>query len=297
MRLAGKRALITGAGSGIGRALALEASRRGMVVALIGRQAEKLQLTRAQMAAPSDCILIPGDVTLSETRQALRRRLADEWGSLDILVNNAGLIFGGPLALMRDAELEQLIAVNLTAPAALTRELLPLLRAAQPSRIVNVGSVLGEIAFPAFAAYSASKFGLRGLSIALRRELKALGIGVTYAALRGAQTAATAAIADIVEPLEMSLDPVDEIARDIWNVVAAGKDDLPPRGRERLFRLVDRLWPALVDRAIATQLKRSGVQHIVEGAMAASDGARLSRSPKARRSDRPAPAAPESGGI
>jgi short-subunit dehydrogenase len=270
MNLAGKTALITGAGTGIGRALAIEASRCGIMVALTGRRPEKLQLTRAQLASPANCLVIAGDVTQPEARHVIRRRLTDEWGRLDVLVNNAGIIVAGPLALAGDAELDRLIAINLSAPMALIRDMLPLLRAAAPSRIVNVGSVLGDIGFPAFAAYSASKFGLRGLSVALRRELKGVGISVTYAAPRGVKTEATAAVADIVETLEMPLDAAERIARQIWNGVAAGRRSVHPRGRERIFMLVERLLPSIVDRVLNAQLKSSGLQRIIDNAEAAT---------------------------
>ena len=84
--------------------------------------------------------------------------------------------------------------------------------ASGPSRIVNVGSMFGDIAYPLFAAYSASKFALRGLSIALRRELKPYGIGVTYAAPRATKTDASHAMDPLVEPMQMRLDDPTAVA-------------------------------------------------------------------------------------
>jgi NAD(P)-dependent dehydrogenase (short-subunit alcohol dehydrogenase family) len=179
MQLRGKIALITGAGSGIGRQLAIEGARRGMTIALMGRRADALHETLSMMGPRRNHVALPGDITDPQIRVALMRYIAHWWGRLDVLVNNAGVVSVGPLARTSDAELERLMATNVIAPAALIRELLPLLHRAAPSRVVNVGSMFGDIAYPLFGAYSASKFGLRGLSIALRRELKEFGVGIT----------------------------------------------------------------------------------------------------------------------
>ena len=164
MRLKGKCVLITGAGSGIGRALAVEAARRGMTVALCGRRADALAETAALLGAGAAHIVIQADVTGPDDRRMLVNRIRERWGKLDVLINNAGIVPGGAVESLTDDALELVLATNVTAPIALTRDLLPLLLAAQPSRVVNVGSMFGDIAFPLFAAYSASKFGLRGFS-------------------------------------------------------------------------------------------------------------------------------------
>ncbi|SMF60161.1 Short-chain dehydrogenase [Tistlia consotensis] len=277
MPLGGRTALITGAGSGIGRALAIEAARRGLAVALVGRREAALRETRAQLAPGTECLILPGDVTLPAVRAALRDRLAAEWGLLHFLVNNAGIVAAGPLSETRDAELDRLMATNLVAPLALTRELLPLLRAAAPGRVVNLGSMLGDIAFPLFAAYSASKFGLRGLSSALRRELAGLGIGVTYVSPRTARTGATHAIARYVEPFRLPLDGAEVIARRTWAAAARGRNSAYPPGRERLFALVERLSPAIIDRAVRSLVESSGTGRMIEASVppvpvAAADG-------------------------
>jgi NAD(P)-dependent dehydrogenase (short-subunit alcohol dehydrogenase family) len=171
MQLEGKRALITGAGSGIGRALAIEASRLGMTVALCGRRAEPLHATFAEMKSSGRHLRLSGDITVSAVRRSIRDYLWRHWRSLDVLVNNAGLVPVGPLSCTTDDELERVMLTNVVAPLALSREMLPLLRRAGTSRIVNIGSVLGDIPYPLFAAYSASKFAVRGLSIAMRQSL------------------------------------------------------------------------------------------------------------------------------
>lgn len=260
--LRNKTALITGAGAGLGRALAVEATRRGMAVALVGRHADRLAETEALLRPGAGRLVIFGDVTDGETRRRLAGRLARQWGRLDVLVNNAAIIAAGPLTEFGDAELGRLIDTNLIAPIALSRELLPVLRAAVRARIVNIGSLVGDIAMPYFTAYSASKFGLRGASNALRRELRDTGIGITYAAPSGIHTPGAARVADYTAPFGMRLDPPERIAAEIWDAVARGSDSVYPRGRQRLFVLFERLVPSLVTRALAAQLARGGTADV-----------------------------------
>jgi short-subunit dehydrogenase len=254
MQLKSRVTLITGAGSGIGRQLAIEAARRGMTVALVGRRTEALHETLKKMGPNSGHVVLPGDITNSEVRIALSQYIARAWGRLDVLVNNAGVIAVGPLARTSDTDLERIMKTNVIAPAALTRELLPMLQRAAPSRVVNVGSIFGDIAYPLFGAYSASKFGLRGLSIALRRELKAFGVGVTYAAPRATNTEAVDDFSHLIGPLQMRIDDPAKVAREIWAAVARDADSIYAKGSERLFVLAQRLFPRLVDRSVAYQM-------------------------------------------
>ena len=158
--------LVTGGGTGIGRALALEAARRGMRVALCGRRRAPLEETAASLPAYAAPIVIDADITLASDRARVVARIAKAWGALDVLVNNAGVVKGGSVESLGDAVLEEIFRTNVVGPMALTRDLATLLAAARPSRVVNVGSMFGDIAYPGFAAYSAIKFALRGFSSA-----------------------------------------------------------------------------------------------------------------------------------
>ena len=255
MQLKGKCAVITGGGSGIGRALAIEAAGRGMCLALFGRRREALQHAMLKLPGTGHFI-VAGDVTEPADRKALLSTVDRRWGKLDMLVNNAGVVPVGPLISTSDSELGSAIATNLLAPMALARDAVPLLRQAEGGRIVNIGSVLGDIPYPLFAAYSATKSGLRGFSIALRRELAPLGIGVTYAAPRATRTAASLPLRALIEPFNMKLDMPQTVARSIWNAVAREADSVYPAGAERLFVLIQRLMPHVVDRSIAKQFAR-----------------------------------------
>jgi short-subunit dehydrogenase len=241
-----KLVLVTGAGSGIGRALCIEAAQRGMTVALCGRRRDALAATGALLPATTH-LIIPADITRSEDRRRIVDRIRSERGSLDILINNAGIIEGGPLEAFDDDALARTFQTNVLAPMALTRDLMSLLIAAKPSRVVNVGSIFGDIGYPEFTCYSAAKFALRGFSIALRREWKRHGIGVTYAAPRATRTDAAVAFADLIAKTNMNMDSPEQVARQIWRAIASGQDTVYAPAPERIYVLVQRLFPRVID--------------------------------------------------
>jgi short-subunit dehydrogenase len=133
------------------------------------------------------------------------------------------------------------------APMALTRDLMPLLVAAKPSRVVNVGSIFGDIGYPDFTCYSAAKFAMRGFSIALRREWKRKGISVTYAAPRATRTDAAVAFAGLIAKTKMTMDSPEQVARQIWRAVASGRDSVYAPAPERVYVLIQRLLPRVID--------------------------------------------------
>jgi short-subunit dehydrogenase len=247
-----KLVLITGAGSGIGRELAIEAARRGMAVALCGRRQEALEATGALLGPAAPHLIIQADITRPEDRRRIVDRIGNERGSLDILINNAGVVEGGPLETFDDDALMRAFQTNILAPMALTRDLMTLLVAAKPSRVVNVGSIFGDIGYPEFTCYSATKFALRGFSIALRREWKQKGISVTYAAPRATQTDAAVAFDDLIAKTKMKLDPPDEVARRIWQAIARGRDSVYAPAPERIYVLIQRLFPGIIDRSLSS---------------------------------------------
>jgi len=242
-----KLVLVTGAGSGIGRALCVEAAQRGMAVALCGRRRDALEATRALLGSGAAHLIIPADITRPEDRRIIVDRIGNERGALDILINNAGIVEGGRLETFDDDALARTFQTNVVAPIALTRDLMSLLAAAKPSRVVNVGSIFGDIGYPEFTCYSAAKFALRGFSIALRREWKQKGIGVTYAAPRATRTDAAVAFADLVAKTKMNMDSPEQVAQQIWRAIAGGHDSVYAPAPERFYVLIQRLFPRVID--------------------------------------------------
>src|SRR6202165_2533267 len=248
-----KYVLITGAGSGIGRALSVEAAKRGMVVALCGRRQTALEATGALLGQGSPHLIIPADITIPQDRRRVVEIVNDQWKALDVLVNNAGVVEGGALEKFDDDAITRTFLTNVMAPMALTRDLMPLLVAARPSRVVNIGSVFGDIAYPQVSGYSASKFALRGFSNALRREWKKSGIGVTYAAPRATRTDAAVAFDGLIAKTKMNVDSPEAVARQIWQAVVDSRHTVYPPAPERRYVLTQRIFPRIIDWSLSRQ--------------------------------------------
>ena len=175
--LAGARLILTGASSGIGRALALALAAQGARLVLVARREARLRALAAEMAGRGgEAIVVPGDVTDPALRAAALRAAHDQLGGLDGLINNAGVGALGAFAEAREERLRRVFEVNFFAPTELTRACLPLLHAGRQPLVVNIGSILGHRALPRYSDYCASKFALRGWSEALRGELASVGI-------------------------------------------------------------------------------------------------------------------------
>jgi NAD(P)-dependent dehydrogenase (short-subunit alcohol dehydrogenase family) len=178
---AGRKVLVTGASSGIGRATALAFAARGATVFVAARRADYLKLLVEDLGGDPHAAFVCDVADLRQVRD-LAEGLAEHTGHLDVLVNNAGVRSAGPLTVASSEAMEQVIRTNLLGPLFCTRELLPLLRAAPRGRrtpaVVTVASIAGRIAIPGSVDYSASKFGLVGMSEALWHDLAAEGVRV-----------------------------------------------------------------------------------------------------------------------
>ena len=175
---AGMHALVTGASSGIGRAIALELARGGAGVWLVARHAEALEATAAAARrAGGHACGQPLDVGNDEDLERLRDRLAKESHGLDILVHGAGTHFLGAVADAPIAQFDQQYRVNVRGPYLLTQLLLPLLRQRR-GQIVFVNSTVGLQARAGVGAYAASKHALRAVADALREEVNPDGVRV-----------------------------------------------------------------------------------------------------------------------
>jgi short-subunit dehydrogenase len=179
-QIRGKLALVTGAASGIGRAIALALAGEGADLVLVDIDRQRLDAT-AEAARRQGVAAAARTVDLAEPEQIRRlvEPLLDDGPRLDILVNNAGIAYYGATDLMSEDLWERLLAVNLHAPLRLTRALLPTLLARPEAHILNVCSIAGLVATRRLAAYHASKFALVGFSESLRAEYGPRGLGVT----------------------------------------------------------------------------------------------------------------------
>lgn len=175
--LAGARVLLTGASSGIGRALALRLADRGAELLITARRTDRLEKLAAQLKQQGTSVaFFAADIADPEARVQLVASARERWGELDILINCAGVGAIGPVADSEPEHLRRVMEVNFFAPLELTRAALPLLRRGRDPLVVNIGSVLGHRSVPGKAVYSASKFALHGLTDAWRAELAGDGI-------------------------------------------------------------------------------------------------------------------------
>ena len=180
MRIAGRTAVVTGAASGIGRGIALALAKRGCNLALADLDETGLAETAA-MAAGVRVTTHRLDVADREAVAAFPAVVTAQHGGAQLLFNNAGVACGGTFEQVAEADFEWLMNINFYGVVRMTRAFLPLLRAADEARIVNISSIFGIIAPPGQTAYSASKFAVRAFSESLRRELEAeeSTVGVT----------------------------------------------------------------------------------------------------------------------
>ncbi len=177
-----RTALVTGAGSGIGRGIAIALDQIGVRLALAGRDAEKLEQTRGLLKqAEGAALVVPCDVADRAQVQQSVEKILKEFGTLDILVCNAGTnVRNRSLEVLTPADWDLMIATNLTGAYNLVHAVLPSMRAKQDGLIVQICSVSGKRASVlGGAGYSASKFGQAALGLTLGREVGALGIRST----------------------------------------------------------------------------------------------------------------------
>jgi NAD(P)-dependent dehydrogenase (short-subunit alcohol dehydrogenase family) len=235
--------LITGAGTGLGRALAAAALRRGdLVAALVRKQAARDSL---MAMAPGRCFAIAADVTdaagVAEAVQAAQR----DMGGIDVLVNNAGQVLETTVEEADAAQIRALFDVNFQGPINLIQAVLPGMRARGAGRIINIGSGGGMVGLPAIGIYCASKFALEGLSEALAAELAPLGIKVTIVEPGSFRTnlliGSTVKIPTRIEDYEQSCGAW----RRTLGAMAGREPNDPARGAQALLMLADAAHPPL----------------------------------------------------
>ncbi|HJP78857.1 MAG TPA: SDR family oxidoreductase, partial [Pseudonocardiaceae bacterium] len=187
----GREVFITGAGSGIGRAVAEQAGGEGARVHLVDRNEEALLSTVRDLEAQGVGVgLVEAlDVSDYEAVRAVAAKLTAEYGAMDVVMNIAGIASWGTIQAMPHETWQRLVDVNLMGPIHIMEELVPpMIEAGRGGQLVNCSSAAGIIAMPWHAAYSATKFGLRGVSEVLRYDLARYRIGVSLVCPGGVDT-------------------------------------------------------------------------------------------------------------
>jgi short-subunit dehydrogenase len=258
--LRGLRLLITGATGGIGRCLTEQAARAGARVVATARSADQLEAMASGLAGQGlDAAAVPADLTADEDRRRLVAAAVERLGGLDVLVNNAGVGSWAHFADSTEGILRQVMEVNFFAPAELTRLAAPHLARGRQPAVVNVASMCGRRAMPAWSEYSASKFALCGLTEALRGELARFDVdvllvmpGLTRGGLSGnllRRTGRAAIDFDAgMAPEAVATGTLDALRRNRTETVL---------GRDARWMLrVNRFLPRLVDRLLARRVRQ-----------------------------------------
>jgi NAD(P)-dependent dehydrogenase (short-subunit alcohol dehydrogenase family) len=256
MNLPGRTAVVTGAGSGIGRAIALSLAARGCHLALADIDGAGLAQTRGMVLKHGITVSAHAlDVADPKAVAALPKAVAEAHAGMDLLFNNAGVAVGGTFEEVSEADFQWLFNINFWGVVGMTRAFLPALRRSDEARIVNISSLFGLISPPGQTAYAASKFAVRGFSNALRFELEGSTVGVTVVHPGGVATSiakssrkpatkSAAEIAAAVTRIEKLLRmPPEDAGEIIVRGVAKGKARILVGADAKIASIIERLMP------------------------------------------------------
>jgi short-subunit dehydrogenase len=258
--LNGRRILITGASSGIGRCLSEQAAAAGARVAIAARSVDRLdELVQSWAGRGREMVAIPADVTVEADRQRMLDTVVERFGGLDVLINNAGVGSWGHFADSTEAILRQIMEVNFFAPAELIRLAIPILTEGNQPAIVNIASMCGRRGMPAWSEYSASKYALCGLTEALRGEMARFDLdvllvvpgltrnGLSQHLLRNAGRAKI--------QFHEGMEP-ESVAAGILKALRKNRTETVLGRDARWMLRIDRFFPRLVDRLLARRVRK-----------------------------------------
>ena len=175
----GQVAVLTGAGGGIGRAIAEKLAQQGMTLVLLGgTRPEKLEETKAAVAELTHVSVMPGDLTDTAFLTQAAEEITARFGAVNVLINNAGMALNAPFTKVTEDQFDRIMAINVKAPYFLTQALLPSLKRAEGATVVNMASVNAHEGYPDQSAYAASKHALLGFTKSLARECYKDGVRV-----------------------------------------------------------------------------------------------------------------------
>ena len=244
--------VLTGASGGIGSALAAALVRAGARVLLVGRRGAPLAaLAESLGGARNERVqALAADITTAVGRATIRDIAAAR--GCNALVNNAALPCFGSFADADERQIDAVLRTNLIAPIQLTLALLPQLRTRQEARVLNIGSATGRLGVPGFAVYGAGKFGLRGFSETLRRELADTPVRVQYLAPRATRTGFNDARADdFNRRTRTAVDAPESVAAAALKLLLSGKAEKFLGVPESIAVRLNSVAPRLLDRAFA----------------------------------------------
>ena len=253
--LVGKRIILTGASSGLGKAIALALNHYNPRLVLNARRESQLvSLATELRKTGTECEYVVGDVTNPETQSKIVEKCVDVYEGIDLLINNAGIGAMGPFKDAKPDRLRKVFEINFFSMAELTRISLPHLSVGDDAMIVNIGSVLGHRAVPLKLEYCASKFAVHGFSDALRAELADASIDVLHVCPSTIDTEFfNAAVEDTTGKNWKSNSAMkpNYVADKIVQSIIRRKHELIIPWSAKFLTWFDRLLPSLANRIIA----------------------------------------------
>ena len=254
-KIENRRAIVTGASSGIGRAVALELARDGAGVVIVARREDRLRELADQIKTLGRPVeIVTGDITDPATRQRAIDAAQTKLGGLDILVNNAGVGATGLFENASPDRIRKIMETNFFSLVEMTRLALPLLKQGTTPILVNISSILGRRGVPYNCEYAASKFAVSGFSESLRTELIRHGIDVLVVSPGTTETEFFDSVIDSAgKPNWPEHKPVSaaEVARQIVRAIRLGRHEIIPYRWGRVLCWLNRLSPRLVDAIMA----------------------------------------------
>ena len=262
-RMKDKVVLITGASSGIGRALAFAFGRDGARIVICARQADALQTTAAELRGVGiDVLALTADVSVeADVRQLIEQTIA-HFGQLDVLINNAGITMRSMLIDTDPAVIQKVMDINFMGTVYATRYALPHIQRTKGS-IVGISSIAGYRGLPVRSGYSASKFAMNGFLEAVRTELLHTGVhvltacpGFTASNIRYAALDAQGQITGETVRDEGEMMSAGECAGHILRAVKNRKRELILTTQGKLTVFVNKWFPALADKLVFNALAK-----------------------------------------
>lgn len=255
MNLKAKNILVTGAPGGIGSQISQQLNAAGANLALHDLSKDALKSLRASLPANDNRIeTIAMNLMDNGAGKELVEQAQQRLDGLDMVINLAGIQTFKALGDLSPEQIDMQVALNLTLPIHINQAAATIFTAQGSGTIINIGSTFGSIGFAQFSVYSAAKFGLRGFSEALRRELKDSGVKVVYIAPRATQTSMNSgAMYEMAEKTKMNIDTPTEVASYIIQAIRKQKANTYIGFPEKYFCKINALFPGLVDKALAGQ--------------------------------------------
>jgi len=251
MQLTNKHILLTGASGGIGQAIAKSLDAEGAILLLAGRNKEKLQQLTQSLTGQHHIVL--ADMNTPEGRDVMIR-MCQQHG-LDLFINASGVLDFQLYDKQQPECVEQILTTNLVSPMLLCQRLIPLLAQRDEATLVNIGSIFGSIGHPGFTAYCASKFGLRGFTEALQRELADSTVRVCYLAPRATKTDLNSTtVTALNQALGNATDTPEHVANALMDLLSSHQKHYFMGWPEKLFVFLNSLFPRLVHNALVKKL-------------------------------------------